>query len=311
MINSLPSLLNPPPTTAIQIAVIGDIHDQWEVTDNLILQALNIDLVLFVGDLGNESVAIAALIADLAIPKAVILGNHDAYYTASDWGRKLSPYDHRQEDRVTEQLKLLGETHVGYGKLDFPQFQLSVVGSRPFSWGGAEWKNHTFLRDRYGVRNFRESTEIITKAVRATAYETVIFLGHNGPWGLGDQAEDICGRDWKPLGGDHGDPDFADAIAWSQNLGKHIPLVTFGHMHHSLRHTKAQLRTRVTQDEQGTVYLNSAAVPRIINHNGDRQRNFSIVTLENGHIREISLIWVGQDFEIANQECLYSQYAKI
>ena len=167
-------------------------------------------------------------------------------------------------------------------------------------------ENHTFLRDRYDVRNFRESTEIITKAVRATAYETVIFLGHNGPLGLGNQAEAICGRDWKPLGGDHGDPDFADAIAWSQNLGKHIPLVTFGHMHHSLRHTKTQLRTRVMQDAKGTVYLNAAAVPRIINHNGDRQGNFSIVTLEKGHIREISLIWVGQDFQIANQECLYS-----
>jgi uncharacterized protein (TIGR04168 family) len=77
-------------------------------------------------------------------------------------------------------------------------------------------------------------------------------------------------------------------------------------MHHSLRHTKAQLRTRVIQDAKGTVYLNAAAVPRIINHNGDRRRNFSIVTLENGHIRDISLIWVDQNFQIANQECLYS-----
>ena len=311
MVNSVPPLLTETATMAMKIAVIGDIHDQWEPIDNLILQALDVDLVLFVGDLGNESLAIAGLIAELDLPKAVILGNHDAFYTASDWGRKQSPYDHRKEDRVTAQLQLLGETHVGYGKLNFPQFQLSVVGSRPFSWGGPEWKNHAFLRDRYGVKNFRESTAIMTQAIQETAYETVIFLGHNGPFGLGDQAEDICGRDWNPLGSDHGDPDFTQAIAAARDLGKHIPLVTFGHMHHHLRHTKSRLRTKVIQDSHHTLYLNAAAVPRIIDHNGDRQRNFSLVTLEKGKVAEISLIWVGQDFQIKNQDSLYSQYAKI
>lgn len=299
------------PTPTLTIAVVGDVHDQWEERDNLALQALAVDLVLFVGDFGNESLPVVRCIADLPIPKAVILGNHDAWYTASDWGRKQSPYNHAGEDRVQTQLDWLGETQVGYGKLDLPQFQLSVVGSRPFSWGGPEWKSKRFLRDRYGVRNFQESAAKILSHVQITAYKNLIFLGHNGPYGLGSQAEDICGRDWQPLGSDHGDPDFATAIAASRNLGKTISLVTFGHMHHRLRHTQQRLRTRVVQDNHGTVYLNAACVPRILDQNGDRYRNFSIVSLCEHQVSQISLIWVNHDFQLVSEELLYSPHATI
>ncbi|HBW91243.1 MAG TPA: TIGR04168 family protein, partial [Cyanobacteria bacterium UBA11149] len=144
-----------------KIAVIGDIHDLWEAEDAIALQHLAVDLALFVGDFGNESVEIVREIAALDIPKAVMMGNHDAWYTASEWGRKKCPYNREEENWVQEQLDLLGETHVGYGYLDFPQFQLSVVGSRPFSWGGGEWKNHEFMEDLYGIIDFSESSELI------------------------------------------------------------------------------------------------------------------------------------------------------
>jgi hypothetical protein len=39
----------------VKIAVVGDIHDQWEVEDAIALQHLGVSLVLFVGDFGNES----------------------------------------------------------------------------------------------------------------------------------------------------------------------------------------------------------------------------------------------------------------
>ena len=289
----------------IKIAIVGDIHDQWETEDGLALNYLGVDLVLFVGDFGNESVEVVRQIAALNIPKAVIMGNHDAWYTASAWGRKKSPYDHNIEDRVEQQLELLGEAHVGYGKLDFPRLNLSVVGSRPFSWGGSEWKNKPFLRDRFGVNNFAESTKRIVTAASQTGHDTIIFLGHNGPVGLGDQPESACGKDWHPLGGDYGDPDFAAAIADVRNSGKKIPLVTFGHMHHRLRHTSTQLRTIVEQDTNGTIYLNAASVPRIKEIEGDRLRNFSLVSLESGVVTEISLLWLGQDFSIASEQILY------
>lgn len=291
----------------ITIAVVGDVHDQWEEADNNALEQLDIDLILFVGDFGNESVPVVRKISEISVPKAAIMGNHDAWYTASAWGRKKCPYDRNKEDWLQQQLDLLGDIHVGYNKLDFPQFKLSVVGSRPYSWGGPDWKNKEFLGDRYQVRNFQESTAKIMSAVQETSEDNIIFLGHNGPTGLGKHPEAICGKDWQPIGGDHGDPDFTEAIEQTYDLGKKIPLVTFGHMHHRLRHTRSQLRTRVVSNEQGTVYLNAACVPRIIEENGNKLRNFSLVTLENGKVSHISLVWVNNKGAIATEDRLYEQ----
>ena len=292
---------------AVKIAVVGDVHDQWENEDAIALKQLGVDLVLFVGDFGNESVEVVRRIAALDLPKAAILGNHDAWYTASDWGRKRCPYNRKKEDWVQQQLDLLGETHVGYGYLDFPQFQLSVVGSRPFSWGGAVWKNKEFYQERYGVNSFGESVERIVEAAQSAAYERIVFLGHNGPTGLGDKAEDPCGQDWQPLGGDHGDPDLAEAIAQTQALGKNVTFVTFGHMHHSLRHTKEQRRKAIVASPEGTVYLNSASVPRIIQTETNRLRNFSLVCLEADGISQISLVWVGQDYSVVSEQVFYQR----
>lgn len=81
----------------IKIAVVGDIHDQWEADDGIALQQMNVDLVLFVGDFGNESVEVVRMIAALDIPKAAVFGNHDAWYTATDWGRKKCPYNRKKK----------------------------------------------------------------------------------------------------------------------------------------------------------------------------------------------------------------------
>lgn len=289
----------------IKIAAIGDVHDRWEAQDAAALKALGVDLALFVGDFGNESVEIVRLIAQLQLPKAAIMGNHDAWYTATDWGRSKCPYDRTQEDRVQQQLDLLGEAEVGYGKLDFPNFNLSVVGARPFSWGGSTWKNERFYRDRYDVNSWDESVNRIVNAADQAESDTLLLIGHNGPKGLGDHAEDPCGKDWQPIGGDHGDPDLTEAIAQIRQHGKTIPLVVFGHMHHALRHTKTQLRRAIHIDAAGTVYLNAARVPRIVEQNGDRLRNFSIVTLENNAVTAASLVWINQAFETVSETVLY------
>jgi uncharacterized protein (TIGR04168 family) len=293
------------PSQPIRIAVVGDVHNQWEPADAIALEQLGIDLVLFVGDFGNESIEVVEQIAALSLPKAIVFGNHDAWYSATSWGRDRCPYDRTVIDRVQQQIDLLGAAHVGYGKLDLPHLSLTVVGSRPFSWGGAEWKNKRFYRDRYAIESFEDSTERILSAVQQAGQETVIFLGHNGPQGLGAAAEDTCGRDWKPIGGDHGDPDFAEAIAKTRRLGKTIPLVTFGHMHHRLRHTSERLRQRIVKRED-TIYLNAAAVPRIVEtEEAGKLRNFSLVTLTDGVVSQVALVWVDQYFEVYGEEILY------
>ncbi|MFB2839177.1 TIGR04168 family protein, partial [Aerosakkonemataceae cyanobacterium BLCC-F167] len=65
------------------------------------------------------------------------------------------------------------------------------------------------------------------------------------------------------------------------------------------------LRTPISTSDDGTVYLNSASVPRII-HKGDRtQRNFSLVTLQSGVVTQASLVWVDKDYSVISEEILY------
>ncbi|RMH74135.1 MAG: TIGR04168 family protein [Cyanobacteria bacterium J007] len=295
---------------SLTVAVVGDVHEQWEREDAEALKALEVDLVLFVGDFGNECLRVVRAIADLDLPKALVFGNHDAWYSATHWGRKKCPYDRLTEDWVADQLEITDDFHVGYAHLDFPEYGLSVVGTRPFSWGGPEWKYAEFYRDRFGVNSMEESRDRILAAVRETSCDTIIFLGHNGPYGLGASPEDPCGRDWNPIGGDFGDPDFQEAIAATRQLGKTIPLVTFGHMHHNLRHTKQRQRRSTHVDATGTLYLNSACVPRVIVTETDVKRNFSLVSLENGVVTDARLVWLDRHFQAIAQQILYENPGK-
>jgi len=292
----------------VKIAVIGDVHDLWDLEDNAALQQLNVDLALFVGDYGNEAVEVVRRIAAVDLPKAAVMGNHDAYYSASNKGIKNCPYDRTREDWVQLQMDLLGEAHIGFSKREFPQLGLTIVGGRPFSWGGSKWRYRKFYRDRFDVRNFDDSAERILDAADEAEQNTVIFLGHVGPYGLGDQPSDICGKDWGKNGGggDYGDPDFAKAIALTQDTGKRVPLVTFGHMHHTLKNNTGQLRTRVAKAND-TIYFNAANVPRIEPTPTGHKRSFSIVTLSAGTVESITLIWLNAHFEQISEEYLYQK----
>ncbi len=294
------------PTPPIKIAIVGDVHDLWEDADEVALQQLGVDLVLFVGDFGNEAVELVGRIAALQLPKAAIFGNHDAWYTASDWGRSKRPYDPLFEDRVQQQIDLLGASDVSYGKLDLPQFNLSIIGSRPFSWGGSQWKYSDFYEARYGVDSFAASTQRIVEMANSATCEHLIAIGHNGPTGLGEDPESICGKDWgEPIGGDYGDPDLEAAISVLQSQGKSIPLVTFGHMHHKLRHTKECLRQPIVVNPNGTIYLNAARCPRILSTVERTVRNFSLVTIVDGKVTKAGLVWVTEDNRIGLEETYY------
>lgn len=63
----------------VRIAIVGDIHDLWDRRDEAALECLAPDAVLFVGDIGEEAVDVVREIAAFPAPKAVILGNHDAW----------------------------------------------------------------------------------------------------------------------------------------------------------------------------------------------------------------------------------------
>jgi uncharacterized protein (TIGR04168 family) len=61
------------------------------------------DLVLFTGDFGEENVELVRDISNLDFPKAVILGNHDAWW--STYNLQLAPSE-GERDGVQAQLDL-------------------------------------------------------------------------------------------------------------------------------------------------------------------------------------------------------------
>ncbi|VVB16430.1 unnamed protein product [Arabis nemorensis] len=244
-------------SSLVRIAVVGDIHGFWDLDeDRKALRLLQPDLVLFTGDFGEENVPLVQSIAALPFPKAVILGNHDAWRT-----HDLS----RRQNRVQMQLDILGDEHVGYQRLDFPSFKLSIVGGRPFSHGGHQLFRTKLLYQRYGVHDMDASARSICRAAHGTPEDHVaIILAHNGPTGLGSQAEDICGKDWWDEGGDHGDPDLEQALRQLKETTKlSVPLVVFGHMHKELQAGKGNRKMVVQSSDNQTVYVNGAIVPRV------------------------------------------------
>lgn len=259
------STSSPDPTTvrsssmaaSARIAVVGDVHDDWNLEeDSKALQLLQPDLVLFTGDFGNENVELVQSIADLNLPKVVILGNHDSW--------KTQHFSGKRKDGVQRQLECLGEEHVAYKRLDFPTLKLSVVGGRPFSCGGEQIFRRSLLSARYGIQDMDGSADRIYNAALGTPEDhMVILLAHNGPTGLGSNLNDICGKDWVFGGGDHGDPDLAQAISHLKETTKiSIPLVVFGHMHKELAYGNG-LRKMIVVGADKTIYLNGAIVPRV------------------------------------------------
>jgi uncharacterized protein (TIGR04168 family) len=289
--------------------LVGDIHGHWqEDCEYRALQALGVDLVLFVGDFGNEDVAITRAIARLPLPKAVVLGNHDSWYTATGWGKQKCPYDPMLENRVQQQLDLLGEDHVGYGVKNFPELNLSVVGARPFSWGGSDWKQGDFYGTYFAVTDWEQSSAKILGNIESAICPNLILLGHNGPYGLGALPTDPCGRDWKPIGGDHGDPDFASALTAAYQRGKHIPLVAFGHMHHQLRHTDTPRRA-IAHNQWGTVFVNGAIVPRLHPLPEGYLRCFTRITMAGTpqlKVTAVDIVWLDPQYQIVQSTSTYA-----
>ncbi|CAG7892299.1 unnamed protein product [Brassica rapa] len=278
-------------SSLVRIAVVGDVHGFWNLgEDQKALQLLQPQLVLFTGDFGEEDVPLVQSVAALPFPKAVILGNHDAWHT-----KKFST----KQNGVQMQLDVLGDEHVGYQRMDFPSLKLSVVGGRPFSHGGNKLHRDKLLLKRYGVRDMNASAGSICRAALGTPEDhVVVILAHNGPTGLGSQAEDICGRDWFDEGGDHGDPDLEQALRQLKETTElSVPLVVFGHMHKELEGGKGNRKMVVEDSDNKVLYVNGAIVPRVIETNvesesGGTVRAFTLVEILDGKIKKVVESWV-------------------
>jgi uncharacterized protein (TIGR04168 family) len=276
------------PLAPRRIVVVGDLHGHWTDADDDFLEAGRQDLVLFVGDLGDEDVAIVRRIADLRVPKAVILGNHDAWQSFS----KKAP-----TDNLRHSLGLLGEQHLAYARLELPRFGMTLVGARPFSWGGQDIRSPEIYRELFGVRNMRESAERIVDLVRDAEHDDIAILAHNGPLGLSSEPDDIYGKDFgRRPGGDWGDQDLAWALERIPATGRRVSAVIAGHMHDRLTCRRGERRRFVRMG--GIPFLNPAVVPRIRKlRDGTELRHFLITDWSDGRLLASEEIWIDADGE--------------
>ncbi|GAB5369086.1 hypothetical protein AAMO2058_001375100 [Amorphochlora amoebiformis] len=289
-----------------RVCVVGDVHDMWDEVDEKVLKKLNPDIVIFVGDIGNENATLVKSIAKIPLPKAVILGNHDAWNSL-----KLGKPTGKLQSQIADLA--VNECDGGYNVLRFGSSTLAVVGARPFSMGGgAEGRavNYCLADGVYGIKNQDGSIAKVAKDLKgcSEAKECIILISHNGPAGLGTNPYDICGKDFGDgKGGDWGEVDLEKSIECAHSSGVRIPLVCFGHMHANLRY--GGRRQMVSRDTHGTVYLNAAEVPRwdFTRISNTRCGHFTMVSIdvENQNVHLVEGLWVTSEGNIVSREQLY------
>jgi len=272
-----------PSDSVATLTVVGDVHRWWRPADAVFLERSRPDLSLFVGDLGDEDVEMVRAIASLPVPKAVILGNHDAWQS---FGRRVAT------DKLRESLELLGEDHIAYGVREVPRAGLSLIGARPFSWGGQSLRSPELYDEIYGIHTGRQSAAAIVDAARNAKHRDLVILAHNGPLGLGERTHDIWGKDFGKPGGDWGDRDLALAIQRIEGFGLRVRAVIAGHMHHRLVHPRGGERTRFVRRGE-TLFLNAAYVPRVHrDENGDERSYFLRTRWQAGECVAVEEVWV-------------------
>lgn len=315
-----------PPLT---LAVVGDVHDHWDEESAAALASLGADLVVFVGDFGNENVEIVQEIAAVDNPKRKIImcGNHDAFYSLTARGRQravrialmssslknfsTTPGNKSAVDQI---LDVLGSSHIGLSSESYPDLGLAFVGGRPFAGASGRWSDvSAFYEKHYGITSLEESAHrIVDLALSQPSDQTLIVVAHNGPAGLGDRRNSICGVDWQLPEVDFGDTDLAEALDAIAAQGRPASLVLFGHMHDSLKGGGRRDMAHV-DGSTGTVYLNSAVVPRVKKFdNSTRGHHFLLVNMEGGEVSGARHVWaaagkgteLGKPLILAEEEVL-------
>ena len=275
-----------------EIVIVGDVHRHWRQEDAWFLERANAAQVLFVGDLGDEDVDIVREVASLPFPKSVILGNHDAWQS---FGKKAP------SEKLLDSLGALEDDHLAYAVRDLPQAGISIVGARPFSWGGKSLRSPELYDRLYGVKDHESSARRIVEVAQGARFQDLLILAHNGPTGLSELPRDIWGKDFGAHpGGDWGDRDLQIAIEDLLGQGFRVRCVVAGHMHDKLSTPRGGLRTRfVTKDR--TFYLNPAVVPRlrqIVPH--DLCGHFVRMQWQDGELLSVEEIWVDRNGRVVD-----------
>lgn len=251
-----------------RIAIVGDLHGKWNTLDNEFFDSSEYDFLLFVGDLGSGSrgngLAVIRQIARLRVPALVMPGNNDAEHM---------PFLQAELSHQAGKLDLLRALNVsvrqgvepcGYSShlLETNFGAVTLIAGRPCAMGGSAFSFAERLQRVHGIADLAASARRMRELIDETSTESLLFVAHNGPYGLGGEACDLWGRDFDLPGDapdDWGDSDLAQAIDYAKERGKRVLAVIAGHMHRSPRRETRPLALR----RDGTLYVNAAVVPRI------------------------------------------------
>ena len=270
----------------MQLAVIGDMHMQFDEEDVRFFNASDYDAILMVGDLAAKNpdsmFRILPLLNQITKPSYLIPGNHDTTGVRQLLGElmhneTLIHFGAASQETRMARLKreLTGPAICGYSTHDLGDLRL--VCARPFSMGDANAAKtekpldlpvnfRPFLKKEYGIQTLAESAAKI-KALIDAVNPPYIIMAHHGPFGLGAKATDMFGADFLPEETDFGDTDLAEAIRHAIQSGKKPLAVIAGHMHYPTKHGKKPKQWHLRKDD--ILYVNAARWPRIFKH-GDR-----------------------------------------
>jgi len=252
-----------------------------------VLSIIKPNIVLFVGDISDGSVKIIKKIKEIRIPTFVILGNHDRGKDST--GETLS-----------KQIRVLGEKYCAWDLKVFNN-QINLLSARPCSSGGGYYLSKE-VKGFYGPITEQDSINKIIKCSEKTVEDLpLIIMSHAGPSGLGSEPKSICGKDWKLPSLDWGDRDLSVAISQIQKRRK-VDLVIFGHMHNRLKRNLG-LREMFKIDSKGTIYFNTAVVPRYkTDEDGKLLINFSWIEFEKKGLSHVSHRWYSESGEIREED---------
>jgi uncharacterized protein (TIGR04168 family) len=273
----------------IQIALIGDVHRQFDPHDIIKFNQSDYDFLLCTGDLANlwhrEGLPVARQMARLQKSTLIIPGNHDTLTLPQlvaeikQWPRLRRWLAWGQPCRLQRWQQALGPVQVGgYSVHPVPGAEdVAVVVGRPFAMGGSVLHCQRQLQRQFGIGTMAESAARLCQLIEQAPQPRLIFLAHNGPTGLGRTRESIWGNDFHPDEGDFGDSDLREAIDFARQRDKTVLAVVAGHMHHHIKR-EGNRTWHLVQD--GIHYINAARVPRIFEENGRILHHHIRLTLE-------------------------------
>lgn len=285
----------------MKIAVIGDVHGFWENKDTEYFNASNYDAIFFVGDLKGRTqkslLRIIPHLQKLSKPVYFSYGNWDTTNLAQmagevfhkkflvNWGAK------KHFQRIQDLQMLLPNFHMGmYNIFQLAKFDL-IIG-RPFSSGGPISFLPT-LKEKFSINNMKDSIAKYKSLIDLSKNPNIVFLSHNGPFGLGSKPTDIYGCDFLKDEYDWGDRDLQKAIKYAESLGKKILFSTSGHMHH--RNPKTKAIRNWYEFKNNIHYINSANVPRIRISQDDKSSMHHHVSIDLTNLENIKVTQVWEN----------------